>query len=58
MSEQTYPDPRFDADRAIQKVCDGIVRFRAVVRAQPITVAMVMLGFGYLLGHLAMPRRR
>jgi hypothetical protein len=32
---------------------EGVAEFRAVIRRQPITMAFVMLGMGYLLGRIA-----
>ena len=51
----THPDP--PAETKMAKLADNVTEFRAIVRAQPITLAILMLGFGYLLGHLAIPRR-
>jgi hypothetical protein len=48
------------ADRAataIRQASDGVTEFRAVIRKQPITMAFLMLGMGYLLGSHLRPGR-
>ncbi len=58
MTDYSSPLPRTESGSTARTIGDDITRFRAVVRGQPITIALVIFGFGYLLGHLASPRRR
>jgi hypothetical protein len=43
------------AGRAVtgaRKASDGVTEFRTVIREQPITMAFLMLGIGYVLGRM------
>ncbi|MCW3474890.1 hypothetical protein [Limobrevibacterium gyesilva] len=41
------------ATTAARQASDGVSEFRAVIRRQPITMAFLMLGMGYVLGRIS-----
>ncbi len=46
------------AATAARQAGDGVTEFRALIRNQPVTMAALMLGLGYVLGRVVAGRHR